>query len=36
MYDGILGVNAGLEILRVLHENDVQTEGPVGVVDWTK
>ena len=35
-YDGILGVNAGLEMLRVLHENDVQTEGSVGVVDWTK
>ena len=34
-YDGILGVNAGLEILRVLHENNVQTEGSVGVVNWT-
>lgn len=34
-YDGILGVNAGLEALRVLHENDVQTEGNVGVVNWT-
>jgi acetylornithine deacetylase/succinyl-diaminopimelate desuccinylase-like protein len=35
-YDGILGVNAGLEMLRVLHENNVETEGSVGVVDWTK
>lgn len=34
-YDGILGVNAGLEALKVLHENDVQTEGSVGVVNWT-
>ncbi len=35
-YDGILGVMAGLEVLRTLHENDYQTEGPVGIVDWTK
>jgi acetylornithine deacetylase/succinyl-diaminopimelate desuccinylase-like protein len=35
-YDGILGVNAGLEMLRVLHENNVETEGSIGVVDWTK
>jgi acetylornithine deacetylase/succinyl-diaminopimelate desuccinylase-like protein len=35
-YDGILGVNAGLEVLRVLHENDIQTENSIGVVDWTK
>lgn len=34
-YDGILGVNAGLEVLKVLHEHDVQTEGSVGVVNWT-
>ena len=34
-YDGILGVNAGLEILRVLQENDIETEGPIGVVNWT-
>lgn len=35
-YDGVLGVMAGLEVLRTLHENDYQTEGPVGIVDWTK
>lgn len=35
-YDGILGVNAGLEVLRTLHENNVETEGSVGVVNWTK
>ncbi|KAK8048477.1 hypothetical protein PG994_010207 [Apiospora phragmitis] len=34
-YDGILGVMAGVEMLRVLHENDVETELPVGVVNWT-
>lgn len=35
-YDGILGVCAGLEMLRVLHEEKVETEFPVGVVNWTK
>ena len=34
-YDGILGVNAGLEVLRVLHENQIETANPVGVVNWT-
>ncbi|KAF2219554.1 hypothetical protein BDZ85DRAFT_224954, partial [Elsinoe ampelina] len=34
-YDGILGVTAGIEMLRVLHEHDVQTAFPVGVVNWT-
>ena len=34
-YDGILGVCAGIELLRVLHENNVETEYPVGVVNWT-
>lgn len=39
-YDGILGVHAGVhagvEMLRVIHELDIQTEFPVGVVNWTK
>jgi acetylornithine deacetylase/succinyl-diaminopimelate desuccinylase-like protein len=35
-YDGILGVNAGLEVLRVLHENNVETDSNIGVVNWTK
>ena len=35
-YDGILGVTAGLEILRTLHENNYETAGNVGVVNWTK
>ncbi|EON98456.1 putative beta-alanine synthase protein [Phaeoacremonium minimum UCRPA7] len=34
-YDGILGVMAGLEALRTLHENNYETEGPVGLVNWT-
>lgn len=35
-YDGILGVTAALEMLKVLDENWVETEYPVGVVNWTK
>lgn len=35
-YDGILGVLAGLEVLEVLEENKMQTEGSIGVVNWTK
>ncbi|KAB5562893.1 putative hydantoin utilization protein C [Coniochaeta sp. 2T2.1] len=34
-YDGILGVMAGLEVLRTLHDNNYRTEGPVGLVNWT-
>lgn len=35
-YDGILGVCAGLEMLSVLAEKGIETEGGVGVVNWTK
>lgn len=35
-YDGILGVMAALEVLRTLHDNSWETEGPVGLVNWTK
>lgn len=35
-YDGILGVNSALEVIKVLHENNVETEGSIGVVNWTK
>src|SRR5690348_10235632 len=35
-YDGILGVISGLEVLRTLHDSGYETEGPVGVVNWTK
>ncbi|KAK3681662.1 hypothetical protein B0T22DRAFT_472622 [Podospora appendiculata] len=34
-YDGILGVVAGVEMLRVLEENQIETAFPVGVVNWT-
>lgn len=35
-YDGILGVCAGIEMLKVLEENGIETEGGVGVANWTK
>lgn len=35
-YDGILGVMAALEGLRTLHEKSVETEYPIGLVNWTK
>lgn len=35
-YDGILGVMAGLEVLRTLKENGRMTEYDVGVINWTK
>jgi acetylornithine deacetylase/succinyl-diaminopimelate desuccinylase-like protein len=35
-YDGILGVSAGLEALKVLEDNNIETKFPVGVVNWTK
>ncbi|KAI8958755.1 amidase [Daldinia sp. FL1419] len=34
-YDGILGILAGIEMLSVLQEQQVETEFPVGVVNWT-
>ncbi|KAM0467929.1 hypothetical protein ACHAP7_011436 [Fusarium lateritium] len=34
-YDGILGVISGLEVLRTLNDNNFETEGPIGVVNWT-
>jgi acetylornithine deacetylase/succinyl-diaminopimelate desuccinylase-like protein len=35
-YDGILGVLAALEALRTIHEHNYQTEGPIGLINWTK
>jgi acetylornithine deacetylase/succinyl-diaminopimelate desuccinylase-like protein len=35
-YDGILGILAGVEMLKILQEHNVETEFPVGVVNWTK
>jgi N-carbamoyl-L-amino-acid hydrolase len=34
-FDGILGVMGALEVMRTLHENRVQTERPLVIVDWT-
>jgi N-carbamoyl-L-amino-acid hydrolase len=34
-FDGILGVMGTLEVLRTLHENDIETERPIMIVDWT-
>ena len=34
-FDGILGVMASLEVMRTLHENRVETERPITIVDWT-
>ncbi|KAI1409881.1 amidase [Hypoxylon sp. FL1857] len=34
-YDGILGVLAGVEVLQVLNDHNVETEYPIGIVNWT-
>ncbi len=34
-FDGILGVMGPLEVLRTLHEKEIQTERPLVIVDWT-
>lgn len=34
-YDGVIGVLAGLEVLRTLQEAGYETEAPVEVVNWT-
>ncbi|WP_262927188.1 M20 family metallo-hydrolase [Phytohalomonas tamaricis] len=34
-FDGVLGVLAGLEVLRTLHEHDIVTERPLLLVNWT-
>jgi beta-ureidopropionase / N-carbamoyl-L-amino-acid hydrolase len=34
-FDGILGVMGALEVMRTLHDNKVQTERPLVIVDWT-
>lgn len=35
-YDGILGVLAGIEVIKTMNDMGLETEGGVGVVDWTK
>ncbi|CZT08772.1 related to n-carbamoyl-l-amino acid hydrolase [Rhynchosporium graminicola] len=34
-YDGILGVHAGIEVLKTLNDNNISTEYPTGVINWT-
>jgi beta-ureidopropionase / N-carbamoyl-L-amino-acid hydrolase len=34
-FDGILGVMAPLEVMRTVHENNIETERPLVIVDWT-
>jgi N-carbamoyl-L-amino-acid hydrolase len=34
-FDGILGVMGALEVLRTLNENNLETERPIEVVNWT-
>lgn len=34
-YDGIVGVHSALEVLKTLHENNVETYAPLCVIDWT-
>ena len=34
-YDGVLGVLAGLEIVRTLNDLKIQTKHPILVVNWT-
>jgi beta-ureidopropionase / N-carbamoyl-L-amino-acid hydrolase len=34
-FDGVLGVLAGLEIMRSLHEAGAETEAPLLLINWT-
>ncbi len=34
-FDGILGVLAGLEIIRTFNDNDIETRYPIEVINWT-
>ena len=34
-YDGVLGVLAGLEVVRTLNDLNIQTKRPILVVNWT-
>ena len=34
-YDGVLGVLAGLEIVRTLNDLGIKTKHPIGIVNWT-
>lgn len=34
-YDGVLGVLAGLEIVRQLNDQNIETKHPIVIVNWT-
>ena len=34
-FDGVYGVLAALEVIRTLNENNIQTNNPVEIVNWT-
>lgn len=34
-YDGVLGVLSGLEVVRALNDQNIQTKHPIDVVNWT-
>ncbi|MEN0002340.1 MAG: M20/M25/M40 family metallo-hydrolase, partial [Pseudomonadota bacterium] len=34
-YDGVLGVLAGLEIIRTMNDLDIKTKHPIVVTNWT-
>ncbi len=34
-FDGVLGVMGGLEVMRTLNDNQVETDRPVVLVNWT-
>jgi N-carbamoyl-L-amino-acid hydrolase len=34
-FDGVLGVLAGLEVMRALHEAGAETEAPLVLINWT-
>jgi acetylornithine deacetylase/succinyl-diaminopimelate desuccinylase-like protein len=34
-YDGILGVACAVEVLKVIHENDITTYAPLAIINWT-
>lgn len=34
-YDGILGIHAGIEALRTMNDNNIETHFATGVINWT-
>src|SRR3546814_19411906 len=35
-FDGVFGVLAGLEVIRTLNDNGIETAAPIEVAVWTK